>query len=130
MQTFLGILLGGGVLTFVQFLISRHDKKTDELGEIRKSIDELKKCILKLNDKVDERDAVTARVRILRFADELVYEPEKRHSKDSFDQALSDISEYNHYCESHPNFKNDQTVATVTYINKVYQERLEKKDFL
>lgn len=78
--------------------------------------------------KEDERDAVNKRVRILRFEDEL--QEERRHSKDSFDQVLSDISGYNQYCEEHPNFKNEQTAATVTHIRKIYAERLEKRDFL
>lgn len=102
--------------------VKEHLKKLDE------SVGELDSKISEVSDKNDEERAVTARVRILRFCDEL--QEEKRHSKDSFDQVMCDITCYNQYCKDHPTFKNNQTVSTVEYITKVYQERLEKHDFL
>ena len=97
-------------------------------GDLSKKIDTLEKKIDALEAKEDQRDAVNKRVRILRFEDEL--QEAKKHSKDSFDQVLSDITDYDAYCESHPKFKNDQTAATVRHIRKVYDERLERRDFL
>lgn len=129
MQTFIGILLGGGFLAFLQFLISRYDKKHDKLSDLEKDLKSIKDALIKMDEKCDEREAINSRVRILRFGDELMYQPEKRHSKDSFDQVLSDIDAYEHYCNSHRDFKNNQTVVTTEYIRKVYNERLEKKDF-
>jgi hypothetical protein len=127
MQTFIGILLGGGFLAFLQFLITRHDNKVDKLGELRKAIADLRADIKRLEEKGDKREAVSVRVRILGFEDEL--QEGHRHSKDSFDQVLSDVTTYEHYCENHPEFKNNQTAATVDHIKKVYHERLEKRDF-
>lgn len=130
----LSILLGGGIITFVQFLIVRHDDRREKKDELIKKIDEIQKNMTSLHDEVqcvkedNERErTVNKRVRILRFEDEL--QENKRHSKDSFDQVLSDITDYNHYCESHPDFKNDQTAATVAHIKAIYQERLDKRDF-
>ena len=98
-------------------------------GELSKKIDALEKKIDSLEAKEDRRDAVNKRVRILRFEDEL--QTGMRHSKDSFDQVLSsDITDYESYCRSHPEFKNNQTCATVEHIKKVYAERLERRDFL
>ena len=128
LQTFLGILLGGGILTFLQFLIQRHDKKHDRFAAITKELEAIRAEIEKIDSKGDVRDAENRRVRILRFEDEL--QENRKHSKDSFDQVLSDITAYNKYCDAHPEFKNDQTVATVTHIKAVYNERLEKRDFL
>ena len=124
---------------FVQFLVTRKDEGDEKISDIVKTSKEryneliellgvLKENIEKIESKSEERDAVTARVRILRFMDELL--DDKKHSKDSFDQALTDITNYENYCNTHPNFKNNQTEATIDYINKVYRERLEKKDFL
>lgn len=127
MQTFIGILLGGGFLAFLQFLITRYDNKVDKLGELRKAIADLRADIKRLEEKGDKREAVSVRVRILDFEDEL--QEGHRHSKDSFDQVLSDVTTYEHYCETHPEFKNNQTAATVDHIKKVYHERLEKRDF-
>lgn len=77
--------------------------------------------------EVGEDRAITARVRILIFEDEL--QEGRRHSKDRFDQVLTDIDNYESYCTSHPEFKNNQTRATVSHIRKVYSSRLEKHDF-
>ena len=136
--TLVGVLLGGGVLAFVQFLIQRNDSKHDKMEEVNKSIralsedmkerfDVLDRKIDTVNAKGDERFAVSSRVRILRFEDEL--QENRKHSKDSWDQAMSDIDYYENYCQAHPKFKNNQTAATVEHIKHGYGERLEKHDW-
>lgn len=52
-QTLLTFLLGGGVLGFIQYLISRHDNKHDKLADITKKLDEIEK-----NQKTAEKDAL------------------------------------------------------------------------
>lgn len=126
--TIFGGAVGAAIIGFIEFLIRRSDDKKDKNSEVLKAIKELSKRVDELGQKGDERDAVSSRVRILRFADEMM--KDMRHSKDSWDQCLSDITEYEEYCSTHPRFKNNQTVATVEYINKNYAERLEKHDFL
>jgi hypothetical protein len=42
---------------------------------------------------------------------------------------MSDIDYYENYCQAHPKFKNNQTVATVEHIKHGYSERLEKRDW-
>lgn len=138
MTSIVGVLLGGGILAFIQFLITRHDSKHDKVEEVNKSIqalsekvkerfDVLDRKIDTVDTKGDERFAVSSRVRILRFEDEL--QEKRKHSKDSWDQAMSDIDYYETYCNSHPEFKNNQTVATVEHIKNGYMERLEKHDW-
>lgn len=76
-----------------------------------------------------ERDqAVLARVRILRFGDEV--SRGMKHSEENFEQVLSDIDAYEHYCQIHPEFRNNQTVTTTKLIKENYKERLEKRDFI
>ena len=128
MQTFIGILLGGSFLAFLEFLIQRYDKKHDRFKAIEESIRSLAEKVVQIDEKADRREAVSCRVRILHFEDEL--QEERHHSKDSFDQVLSDITTYDQYCQKHPDFRNHQTTATVEHIRKVYNERLEKRDFL
>jgi len=122
------VLLGGGILAFIQFMVNRHDQKHDKLKKVFDAIENLSKKIDSIDAKSDERNAVAARVRILRFADEMM--ENRKHSKDSWDQCLSDITEYDKYCDKHPDFKNNQTAVTVEYLQKSYRERLEKQDFL
>ena len=137
--TIIGGLLGGGIIGFIEFLIRRKDAKDDRNAEIIAAIKDLDAKVddgfarldAKIKDveeKVDERSAITARVRILRFSDEMG--EGRRHSKDSFDQALSDIDYYEKYCSDNPSFPNNKTVATIEHIKNNYAERLEKHDFL
>jgi uncharacterized small protein (DUF1192 family) len=137
--TIITALIGGGIVGFVQFLITRYDSKHDNNAEVIKAIKELDAKINALDDKIervdkkgDERDAVAARVRILRFADDLRFAESqgRKFSKDSWDQCQSDITTYSQYCEENPGFKNHQTVATVEFIDKGYRERLETNNFL
>lgn len=126
--TLISFILGGSFLGFIQFLISRRDSKNDRFDAIVKELAELRAEIRSIDEKGDQRDAVEARVRILQFNDDLL--EGRRHSKDSYDQAMSDITRYEQYCNDHPNFKNNQTALTIANINNSYTERLEKHDFL
>ena len=136
--TLIGVLLGGGVLAFVQFLIQRHDSKHDRLKEVSDSIsalsdkvderfDVLNAKIDSVDAKADSYNAVACRVRILRFEDEL--QAEQRHSKDAWDQCLSDCKTYEDYAKTHTSFRNNITEATIEHVKRSYQERLEKRDW-
>lgn len=128
MQTFLGIILGGSFLAFIEFLINRHDKRTDKLNAILEKIIALEKKVDDLDRKDDEQNAISARIRILRFADDLMEGRER--SKESYDQCLEDIDTYEKYCSFHHGFQNGKTVATIAYIRSVYAKRLERHDFI
>ena len=78
-----------------------------------------------LEQKVDENQATTMRVRILRFENEL--QEERIHSKDSWDQVMDDIDRYEKYTEKHPKFKNNITVASINHIKNKYGELLAER---
>ena len=149
-QTLVSVLIGGGILGFIEFLLKRKYEKEDKHDEVIEAIDkldkkvdenfatldqrsterfnELNKKIDKVDKKGDERAAVASRVRILRFRDEML--EGKSHTHDSFQQVLTDIDDYELYCGNHPTFRNNQTLSTVEHIKHNYNERLEKNDFL
>ena len=112
---------------FIQFLVQRKDNK-DECGKkIIEMIERLNGKIDKLDDKLGERSAISCRVRIIKFMDEIL--EGWSHSHDSYVQVMQDITNYLRYCAEHPEFKNHQTEATIAHIQADYQERLEKNDF-
>ena len=134
MQTIVGGICGGSLMGMVEFLIRRHDDKKNQYGEILIAIQKLDDKINELDRKVDdvsakgdERNTVLARVRLLQFEDEL--QEGKKHSKDAWQQAISDADLYEEYCADHPTFKNGQTEATIKHIRMGYEERLEKRDW-
>ena len=100
--TIISVLIGGGILGFIQFLISRHDNKEDKEDSILSAIKDLSGRVERIENSLDERDAVLARTHILRFKDEL----------------------YNGI--HHPKFANGRTKAAAEYIRQEY-DRLFKE---
>ena len=93
---------------------------SDKIDSVTKKVDEL-------DNKIDENDTVAARVRILRFASEIM--DRRYHNKDSWDQTMIDIAKYAGYVTAHPKFKNGITEPTIEYIKDQYRERMEKNDW-
>ena len=85
-------------------------------------------AVKSLRADFDEEKAVQARVRIVKFNDEIL--SDQRHSKESFDQVLSDIDTYDRYCSSHPQFVNSKTKLSSENIRRTYQECESKHSFL
>ncbi len=77
---------------------------------------------------LDERYAISSRVRILSFNDELLLNV--KHSKGYFDQILMDIDTYEEYCLKHPDFKNSITVSAVENIKDHYENCIKNNNFL
>lgn len=109
-------------------VVERLDRYEASTVGLKTDLDELRDFVHNVDSKIDEDRAVTARVRILRFNDELL--EAKKHSKDSYDQVLSDIDVYEAYCEQHPDFKNNKTKMSASNIKDSYEIRLKKHDFL
>lgn len=122
------IIGSGAVFGFIQFLIERKDKKNGCYKEILDEIKKLNQKIDAVNDELQEEKAVAARVRILGFMNSLL--ENHKPTKDAYDQAMSDITRYERFCQEHPTFKNNQTATTISYLEKNYQERLANHDFL
>lgn len=124
----LGFFGGGALLTFVQYLITRHDGKKSRHGAIMDAIGEVRRDLDALRNEVGEDRATNARIRILGFSDEIRHDV--RHSKESFDQINSDIDTYRRYCDKHREYKNNRAVMAIANIERVYAERLKDHDFL
>lgn len=143
MQTIITVItcfLGSaGIFSFIQFLITRRDKRDEKLDNITDAIIEVKEDVHDLAVKIDFNDAnihdellrnqaVTARVRILRASDECSHK--MKHSKEWFDQLNDDISFYNTYCDKHPDFVNNKATHAIANIDEVYAKALKDNDFL
>lgn len=122
--TVVSVLIGGGLLGFIQFLINRHDKKNDKMDEVLGAIRQLKEDITNLKDDTDRHNAVLARTHILRFADELYNDV--KHSKEYFDQTIDDIRTYEQYCKSNETFANGRTEVAARYIKAEYERLLKE----
>lgn len=129
-------LLLGGLATLIQISPIKLDpwtwlaRKIGRAinGEVLEKVEKLESQVNNLKNTFEERSAKDARTRVLRFGDECLHGD--RHSKEHFDQILRDITEYETYCDEHPNFKNNMAALTIGSIKASYQERLRNHDFL
>lgn len=97
-------------------------------GELMEKVDKMEKSIERMDHDAGERRAKDARARVLRFGDELIHDV--RHSKEHFDDILQDITEYEKYCEEHPEFENDRMQLTTQLIKETYYKCSKEHNFL
>jgi len=114
----ISVLIGGGILAFVQFLISRHDTKHDKFKEIMDAMNDIKKEVGEIKLDAARSEAVRSRTSILRFQDELYNDI--KHSKEYFEQVLDDIQTYEQYCKKDEDFANGRTKAAAKHIQTEY----------
>ena len=98
-------------------------KKTEK--SLQESREETKSQVAKLQRTLDDHirededaKARTQRYRILRFYDEMC--EGRQHSESHFEDILSDIDDYEKFCDSHPGFKNSRGRAAMSYIKDSY----------
>lgn len=129
-------IIGGGVGAAIVSAISailqakqqRKYQQEDKHDELAEQLDKIEDQLNALSDKIDRNSAVTSRMHILRFDDELLNKV--RHSKEYFKQILDDIDTYERFCTAHPAFKNGYTVAAVAHIRETYAQCLEENSFI
>lgn len=85
-------------------------------------------AVKSLREDFDEQKAIAARVRIVKFNDELL--TGRKHSRESFDQCLSDIDTYERFCACHPFFVNNKTKLSSEHIRNTYRECEKNHTFL
>ena len=92
---------------------------------------ELERTRIKLDNHIktdDERAADMHRARILRFNQELIRQIP--HTREEFIEVLTEIDRYQQFCQKHPDYPTSRAVHAIANIGRVYDERLQKHDFL
>lgn len=132
--------VGGGALVVLLTLVQISPIKLNPWSKLAQLIghalnaevlEQQKQTQQKLDEHIkvdDERNANLLRTQILRFNDELI--DDRHHTREHFIETLAVIDAYEDYCRSHPNYKNNRCICAVANIKRVYNERLQKHDFL
>lgn len=133
-------MYGGGILLILLTLIQIAPIKINPWSwigrcigrainsEVLEKVEALSQDVKNNKEDDDEKWVSLSRSHILRFGDELRRGVD--HSKEHFDQILEDISKYEHYCYTHPEFPNGKAIATIQQIKKTYQKCLDENKFL
>lgn len=131
---------GGGALVVLLTLVQISPIKLNPWSKLAQLIghalnaevlEQQKQTQQKLDEHIkvdDERNANLLRTQILRFNDELI--DDRKHTKEHFIEVLTIIDDYEDYCRDHPDYKNNRCTHAVANISRVYDERLQKHDFL
>ena len=103
----------------------------DVLEKLAEVEQEQKDTKMKLENHIqldDRREADKVRARILQFNNELLRDIP--HTKEEYIEILSKIDWYNDFCKVNTDYKNSRAVHAIANIERVYDERLVKHDFL
>ena len=135
------LLASGGGLVFILFsLVEVSPVKWNPWSALAKALgravnaDLLKelsatKAALEKHIQIDdERNADAHRGKILAFNTELLRGIE--HTREDFIEVLAEIDQYESYCRTHPDYKNNRAKYAIANIGRVYNDRLKKHDFL
>ena len=101
---------------------------TDSINGLGEKLDSVNRSIGELRQENGENQASTFRYRILRFDDEIRHDA--KHTKEHFDQILEDITEYEKYCSSHPEYRNNKAMLAIENIKRIYKECSNEGTFL
>ncbi|MCD8076812.1 MAG: hypothetical protein LUE63_00245 [Lachnospiraceae bacterium] len=103
-------------------------------GEVMSELEGVKATQEKIESRLaererieDERNADVHRERILQFNLELIRN--LKHTKEDFDDILTEIDDYEEYCKAHPDYPNQRAVHAIKNIERVYDDRMKKQDF-
>lgn len=100
----------------------------DEVQRLDGKIDSISTKQDTLEARMDRDSADDARRMILAYNDELLRKVS--HSKESFDQILRDVDQYERFSRLHPDYPNNQAVAAIANIKRCYQKCLDESLFL
>lgn len=124
---FLNILIGGGLLAFIQWAVDKWSLWHGKNDKVAEAIKGLSDKVTALKNTMDEREAILARTHILRFNDELLNDVE--HSHEYFLQTLDDLKTYDDFCKDHPNFANGRTIQAADNIKRTYERLFDNHKF-
>lgn len=105
-----------------------HEQSIEIRDGLKGSIDNLSGKMDAMQLKADRRNASDCRYRIIRFNDEILRQ--EKHTKEHFDQILSDIDEYEDYCKVDRDYKNNKAALAVENIKHAYKKCAEESAFL
>lgn len=104
-------------------------------GDVLKKLESMETTQAETRKKLDDhirqdadRAADMHRARILRFNNELLQS--KPHTREEFIDILAEIDTYRSHCRQYEDYPNSRATHAMANIERVYDDRLAKQDFL
>ena len=128
-------LLDGVLQFYLQRRAKRQDARCEKKNDEQRQLDALSAKLDRMQESLDrhiamddERNADAHRTRILQFNNELLRNIP--HTREDFIEILAEIDFYEDYCKTHEDYKNNRCTYAIANIGRVYDEHLQKHDFL
>ena len=99
----------------------------NELKANKSEIVALKKELSEFKKEQKFNEATAARRRILRFNDEAIFG--MKHTREHFDEVISDIDNYESFCKENPDYQNNKGKMAMKNIKDIYQRRIAENKF-
>ena len=128
LQTIIGMLIGGGLIGLIEFLIRRSDDKKEKNSKVLAAIQALSDKITAIEGRMDKGNADSARRRILAFDDELRRGLD--HSEQAYNQVLQDLKFYRDFCRTHDDYEIDKATSAIAHIRETYQHVKNENKFI
>lgn len=113
-------------------IVSNRKKTQDSIKEsqeqTKKQIDSMRTDFDAHVKDYEKARAESQRYRILRFYDEVC--EGRKHSESHFEDILDDIDNYEQYCDTHRDFRNNRGHVAMQYIRDTYGRVKAKGGFL
>lgn len=118
------IISSTALSSLIQFIITFIFNRKDKTKEMENEIKELRCEITSLREENARDRAISARVRIQRFADEI--RNGIKHSEESFRQQVLECDTYDRFCDKHDDFSNGLTIVASELIRREYRNLMMK----
>lgn len=116
------------IVKLLDWILARRNEKKGALAQLTNKVDKIAEDLKNHIEENREQSAIQARERIQRFNDEILHG--QKHTKEYFDSILIDITDYDRYCSTHENFRNQVTSLAEENIQRVYNKCQEDRSFL
>lgn len=99
-----------------------------EVNGVEQKVDTLQNDLTSHINSEAIKDALEKRRLILQFNDQIIQG--NFHTKESWDQILDVVDDYEDFCLTHPEFPNNKCLLAIEHIKSQYQKHLDDNSFL
>lgn len=126
---YLGVAVGGITLLLNSFKLIKEIKEniSRPMKDLTEKVDNIDKRLTDHIATFEVERAQQLRSKILEFSDSISVGA--KHSKETYDDILAIVDEYEEYCDCHPDFKNNRCKLAVDNITTVYKDKVHNNSF-
>ena len=100
----------------------------ERVKQIQEDMKAISGRVTEIEKRTEDREVKKVRLHLYKFADDVVRG--KLHSEEYYNEILDDISQYESYCNLHPDFENGKADVSIKIIKEGYEAYKRNGGFL